>query len=62
MPSSSDLSSELSAFSSAEPDHASAADSSAEGASAAAVAPELRQDVNAFLEEAKKPYEVEAHH
>lgn len=53
-PSSSDLSSELDSFASAEPDHAEAVSSSETGAP--------REDVKAFLEEARKPYEVEAHH
>jgi F-type H+-transporting ATPase subunit h len=54
-PSSSDLSSELESFASSEPDHVEHATTS-EGASS------VREDVNAFLEEARKPYEIEAKH
>ncbi|UZJ51190.1 hypothetical protein CBS101457_000510 [Exobasidium rhododendri] len=56
-PSSSDLSSELDSFASSEPDHAEH-DATSEGGAA----PAPREDVNAFLEEARKPYEKEAHH
>ncbi|PWN37529.1 uncharacterized protein FA14DRAFT_15268 [Meira miltonrushii] len=54
-PSSSELGSELESFASSEPDHAEHV------ASTESVVPEQRQDVRAFLEEAKKPI-VDEHH
>lgn len=56
MPSSSDLSSELNAYASSEPDHAEHLSSGKEGET---VGP--RQSVKEFLEEARKPVEPEHH-